>query len=117
MDSGWTRITCEERDALRSDDQHVGSSLTNFVAGEVVDPRLPPYTRTEWWRGDGAVLIDRLDEDGCRHWKHAPATEGAESRGVSLEPNPKLLSPDIRSYQPTRNDPARVAEPEEDRDE
>lgn len=71
--SGWTRITCEERDTLRSDNQHVGASLTNFVGGEVLDPRLPPHTHTEWWRGDRAVLIDRLDTSGCTHWKFTPA--------------------------------------------
>jgi len=67
-------VTCAKSDEIRPN-LHPWSSCTNFVAGEVIDDRLPPYTRCEWCDDDDVVrLIDTLDADGCRH--EVPTTEG-----------------------------------------
>ena len=62
-------ITCAQADAMRSGLCPL-SSLTNYIAGEVLDPTLPPHTATTWGRDDGtAVIRDVLDSSGCRHWR------------------------------------------------
>ena len=64
-------ITCEQSDDIRRTvDLAPASSLTNYIAGEVIDPTLPPRTSMVWEdRTTGQeVLEDRLDADGCRHW-------------------------------------------------
>lgn len=69
-----TRITCVESNRLRPDLTPV-SSLTNYVGGEVLNPGLPPMTATTWADDAGReVLLDELDEQGCRHWL-IPTTE------------------------------------------
>ncbi|MCP4961620.1 MAG: hypothetical protein GY925_20435 [Actinomycetia bacterium] len=65
------RIFCYQRDVLfayYSDEMRVSSSLTNYVAGEVLDPHLPPHTATTWEIDGTDVLREILDADGCRHW-------------------------------------------------
>ena len=63
-------MLCSERDELvRSDDLTPVSSITNYIAGEVVNHGLPPITATTWADSSGAeVLRDELDERGCRHF-------------------------------------------------
>jgi hypothetical protein len=53
-------MLCSERDELvRSDDLTPVSSITNYVAGEVVNHGLPPITATTWADSSGAEA-DRL---------------------------------------------------------
>lgn len=67
-----TQITCAEADRLRRG-LHPLSSITNYVGGEVLDHRLPPHTATTWGLNNGTeILDDRIDEDGCRHWRITP---------------------------------------------
>ena len=63
-------MLCSERDELvRSDNLTPVSSITNYVAGEVVNHGLPPITATTWADSSGTeVLRDELDEHGCRHF-------------------------------------------------
>ena len=63
-------MLCSERDELvRSGDLTPVSSITNYVAGEVVSHELPPITATTWAGSSGVeVLRDELDERGCRHF-------------------------------------------------
>lgn len=62
-------VTCAEADRLRADLRPL-SSLTNYMAGGAIDPRLPPRTETTWGRDDGTeVLREVLDADGCRHYR------------------------------------------------
>lgn len=61
------KITYAESNKLRPN-LSPWSSCTNYVSGEVLDPELPPHTRTEWCNNNEVVrLIDMLDADGCRH--------------------------------------------------
>jgi len=69
-----SEITCAESDKLRPT-LNPYSSCTNYVGGEVVDPRLPPHTYTEWCDKDEVIrLVDVLDADGCRH--SVPTSQG-----------------------------------------
>ncbi len=63
-------LTCTARDFFidTHPEAKVSSSLTNYVAGEVLDPRLPPHTATTWEIGGTDVMREILDADGCRHW-------------------------------------------------
>ena len=63
-------MLCSERNELvRSHDLTPVSSITNYVAGEVVSHYLPPITATTWADSSGVeVLRDELDERGCRHF-------------------------------------------------
>ena len=68
--SEWVLVSCERSEEVRRNpDLRPVESLTNFVGGEIIDPRLPPYTRTMWGTDDRNVLIDRLDDGGCLHWE------------------------------------------------
>ena len=74
-------MLCSERNELvRSHDLTPVSSITNYVAGEVVSHYLPPITATTWADSSGVeVLRDELDERGCRHFDLRDA-EAGESR-------------------------------------
>lgn len=62
------QITCGESEAAR-DGLKPLSSITNYVAGEVLNPELPPITATTWGHEDGTeVMRDEIDRNGCRHW-------------------------------------------------
>lgn len=73
----WVPVTCRRADEIRTHDLRPVESLTNYVGGDVVDCRLPPYTRTMWGTDDRNVLIDRLDSSGCHHWEKR--TEGDDA--------------------------------------
>ena len=61
-------ITCAESDVIRADNRGISSTLTNWVGGRVVNPMLPPETRTVWLGADGTeMLFDCVGRDGCRH--------------------------------------------------
>lgn len=65
------QLSCEARDAFfgrHRDEVAVSASLTNYVAGEVLNYELPPVTRAVWSINGVDVLKDELDEFGCRHW-------------------------------------------------
>ena len=65
------RITCAEADALQKGLRPL-SSITNWINGKVIDPRLPAITATTWGHDDGTeIMREELDEDGCRHWSLA----------------------------------------------
>lgn len=69
------QITCGQADEARRGLVPL-SSLTNYVGGEVVNPRLPPRTETTWGLPDGAeVMREVIDDAGCRHYLIQP-TEG-----------------------------------------
>ena len=62
-------ITCREADELRIGLSPL-SSLTNYIAGEVLNPNLPPHTATTWGHRDGTEVVSEvLDADGCRHYR------------------------------------------------
>lgn len=61
-------VSCEKSDELRQGLRPL-ASITNYVAGEALNPHLPPITQTTWGGVDGrTVLEDRLSANGCRHW-------------------------------------------------
>ena len=63
-------LTCAEADSLRPALVPV-SSLTNYIGGEHIDPRLPAITATTWAPPpytDYPTMHEELDADGCRHW-------------------------------------------------
>jgi len=65
-------ITCQQRDDLVENNQPVSvySSLTNYVGGEILDPRLPGHTATTWCdASERPFLREILDAEGCRHWR------------------------------------------------
>lgn len=63
------KISCTEADLLRVGLRPL-SSITNYVGGEVLDPRLPACTATTWGLADGTEVIDEvLDAEGCRHYR------------------------------------------------
>lgn len=62
-------ITCREADELRIKLNPL-SSLTNYIADEVLNPDLPPHTATTWGHHNGTeVMREVLDADGCRHYR------------------------------------------------
>lgn len=69
------RITCQQRDDLfiacnsNGGGVSVSSSITNYVDGEILDPRLPGHTATTWCDERGRPFLrEILDAEGCRHW-------------------------------------------------
>ena len=74
-------MQCFDRNELmRSHDLTPVSSITNYVAGKVLNHELPPITATTWADSSGVeVLRDELDERGCRHFDLRDA-EGGESQ-------------------------------------
>lgn len=68
-------ISCVESNELRTSLRPL-SSITNWIGGRVIDPRLPALTATTWGREDGVgVMREELDDDGCRHFLLTEETE------------------------------------------
>lgn len=51
-----TPVTCTESNDMRPGLRPI-SSLTNYVGGEVLDPRLPARTETTWGTDDGVEVL------------------------------------------------------------